>query len=171
MILGPLLQGQILSGLGGTLFGAALGGAVTLAVGWLASRRERRLSMTLALYSEFHSPLMNELRVRAYDVLERSSGRPFNEIYDAASFEERHALSSVLHFFEKVALLMQAGVVNPRLISRLMRQYVVWWQPLFCLEGSSALQDPEWGETLRDVDRLFRKLNPRPQPPMGRPRQ
>jgi hypothetical protein len=73
--------------------------------------------------------------------------------------EARQALSSILHYFEKVALLMRAGAVDRRLIQRFLRQYVGWWRPLLCPAGSSAFSHPEWGETLRDVEWLFSKLN------------
>ncbi len=154
-----LILSPLLSGLGGTLLGTLFGGLVTMAVGWLNNRRERRLNVTLALFSEFHSPPFNAIRIRAYDLLERAAGGPFDAIYDAASLEDRHALSSILHYFEKVALLMRAGAVDGRLIKRFLRQYVAWWRPLLCPPESSALTHPEWGETLRDLDWLFSKLN------------
>lgn len=151
----------LLSGVSGTLFGALLGGLVTLAVGWLNSRRERRLNLTLALFSEFHSPAFNEIRIRAYEVLRRGGNQTFDVTYEAASLEERADLSSILHFFEKVALLMRAGAVDPRLMARFMRQYAAWWQPLLCPTGTPAFQHLEWGATLRDVDWLFTQLGRR----------
>jgi hypothetical protein len=151
----------VLTGVSGTLAGALFGGFVTLAVGWLNSRRERRLNLTLALFSEFHSPQFNQIRIRAYEVLNRSLTEPFYVTYEAASLAERADLSSILHFFEKVALLMKSGAVEPRLMRRFLRQYAAWWQPLLCPAGSPAFQHPEWGATLRDVDWLFAQLRRR----------
>lgn len=151
----------VLSGVSGTLAGALFGGLVTLAVGWLNSRRERRLNLTLSLFSEFHSPAFNQIRIRAYEVLQRGLTQPFDVTYEAASLEERADLSSILHFFEKVALLMKSGAVEPRLMRRFLRQYAAWWQPLLCPVGSPAFQHPEWGATLQDVDWLFTQLGRR----------
>lgn len=154
-----LTLSPLASGLGGTAIGTLFGGLVTMAVGWLSSRRERRLNLTLALFSEFHSPAFNTIRIRAYDVLERSGGAAFDVTYEKADLDQRQALSSILHYFEKVALLMRSGAVDRRLIKRFLRQYVGWWRPLLCPEGSPAMAHPEWGETLRDVAWLFSKMN------------
>jgi hypothetical protein len=151
----------LLSGVSGTLFGALLGGLVTLGVGWLNNRRERRLNTSLALFAEFHSPGFNAIRIQAYDVLERSRGRSFDAVYEAASLDERAALSSILHYFEKVALLLKFGAVDRRLITRFLRQYANWWRLLLCPDGSAAFSHPEWGATLRDVDWLFGQLKGR----------
>jgi len=151
----------LLSGVSGTLAGALIGGAVTLLVGWLNNRRERRLNLTLALFAEFHSPTFNQIRIRAYEVLQRGRAQTFDVTYEASSLEERADLSSILHFFEKVALLMKAGAVDPRLMARFLRQYAAWWRPLLCPAGSAAFNHPEWGATLRDVDWLFARLGRR----------
>jgi hypothetical protein len=152
----PQLASQLLLAFAGALMGALFGGFAR----WRGIRRERRLRMTLDLYSEFHSPGMNHLRILAHEALEQGGAMP--AAYGAAHGEARDAVSSVVHFWEKTALLAHAGALDMKLLKRFLGQYALWWSPLIC-EKTGALTDPEWGSTLREIDWLFQRLKRAPK--------
>lgn len=133
------------------LMGALVGGAVR----WSGTRRERRLRLTLDLYNEFHSPLFNHVRIVAHGALAHAG--PMPRAYAGAEGEARDAIASVVHFWEKVAQLLRVGALNERLARRFFGQYARWWSELLC-DRSEALADPEWGQTLRDIQWLFARL-------------
>ncbi|MBI1251870.1 MAG: hypothetical protein GC189_10390 [Alphaproteobacteria bacterium] len=134
----------------GALAGALFGGVIR----WSGTRRERRLRLTMDFYSEFHSPAFNHIRILAHDALQNAPSMP--AAYAASSGETRDAIASIVHFWERVAVLMQEGALNPRLTRRFFAQYARWWSETLCDKG--GLDDPEWGRTLSDIHGLFRKL-------------
>ncbi len=151
MIVDAQFTNQLLFSFLVALMGALVGGAVR----WGGVRRERRLRLTLELYSEFHSPAFNHLRILAHGALDKAASMPRG--YETASGEARDAVASVVHFWEKVALLTRAGAVEMSLARRFFGQYARWWSALLC-ERAGALDDPEWGATLRDIHWLFARL-------------
>ncbi len=152
MTLEPQLASQLLLAFAGAVMGAALGAATR----WGAMRSDRRLRLTLDLYAEFHAPEFNQLRIAAYDALEQSGGA-MPEAYARASGDTRAAVSSVVHYWEKVALLSRIGALDERLLRRFLGQYARWWSPLLC-ERVGALDHAEWGGTLSDIHWLFERL-------------
>ena len=151
MTLDPQIATQLLLAFASAVMGAALAGAVR----WSSMRRDRRLRMTVDLYSEFHSPAFNHIRIVAHEALER--GGPVPAAYEAAQGEAREAISSIVHFWEKVALLTRAHALESKLLRRFFGQYARWWSPLLC-EPANARNDAEWGATLTDIQWLFEKL-------------
>lgn len=141
---------QLALGVAGSLFGALLGGALS----WGRAMHERRLSLTLALYSEFHAPAFNHIRILAHRALESAPDMP--AAYARSLGEEKDAVSSLVHFWEKVAVLKQSGALERRLLARLFGQYARWWRELLC-RGAGA-QDDEWGQTLKDIDRALAQI-------------
>lgn len=152
MSIDPQLLSQLLLAFAGALMGALLGAATRLGT----ARAELRTRLTLDLYSEFHSPAFNHIRILAYDALEKGGAMP--SAYAASEGESRDAVSSVVHYWEKVALLAKAGALDMRLLRRFLGQYARWWGPLLCEKNAEALAHPEWGQTLRDIDWLFKRL-------------
>ena len=141
---------QLLLAFAGSLFGALLGGAVS----WGRARRERRLKMTLDLYAEFCAPAFNHIRILAHAALEAAPDLP--TAYATAQGETKEAVSSIVQFWEKAALLARAGALDAGLMARFFGQYARWWSELLC--KPQALEDSEWSQTLRDIDWLFRRL-------------
>jgi hypothetical protein len=141
---------QLVLAFSGALFGALLGGAVS----WTRARRERRLKLTLDLYAEFGAPEFNHIRLLAHDALSAAPDLP--GAYAQATGEAREAIYSIVHFWEKGALLMRADAVDGALMARFFGQYARWWRELLC--RGEAAQDPEWGQTVQDIDWLFRRL-------------
>ncbi|NDC59374.1 MAG: hypothetical protein EBZ50_11250 [Alphaproteobacteria bacterium] len=154
---------QVITGLMGTVLGVLLASALS----WTRSRRERRLNLTLELYAEFHAPAFNHIRIEAYDALERN-GAGVPATYLAATTQERVAISAVVHFFEKLALLRETGAVNPSLLKRFFGQYAHFWRPLLCAQP--GIDDPEWRQTLRAIQRLFAELDALPKKDPTNPR-
>lgn len=151
MSLDPQLTSQLMLAFVGALLGALFGGLAR----WTASRRERRLRLTLDLYSEFHSPEFNRLRIVAHEAL--AAGGAVPAAYASAEGDHRAALSTIVHFWEKVAQLLKIGALNETLLRRFFGQYARWWSELLC-EKQTALADPEWGATLQDINWLFERL-------------
>jgi len=159
----PEFPSQILTGFLGTALGVLLAGALS----WTRSRNERRLNLTLSLYAEFHAPAFNHIRIQAYEALERNGGG-VPATYLAATTDDRVAISSVVHFFEKLALLNEAGATNALLLKRFFGQYAHFWRPLVC--GGHGMDDPEWSQTLSAIQRLFAKLDALPKRTASNPR-
>jgi hypothetical protein len=157
------LSAQLITGLLGTIVGVVLAGALS----WSRSRVERRLGLTLSLYAEFHAPEFNHIRIQAYDALERS-GKGVPETYAAAPTAEKVAISAVVHFFEKLALLTEARAVNAALLKRFFGQYAHFWRPLLC--DAPGVDDPEWSQTLHAIQRLFARLDALPKKAPKNPR-
>jgi hypothetical protein len=149
--LDPALAQSFIVVFAGALLGALFGGAAR----WSAARRERRLRLTLDLFAEFHSPAFNDIRIRAHEALTKAKSMP--QAYASAEGEARSAIASIVHFWEKVALLSRSGALHERLLRRFFGQYARWWSELLC-DKEPALADPEWGATLRDIDWLFQRL-------------
>jgi hypothetical protein len=141
---------QLLLAFSGALFGALLGGAVS----WSRARRERRLKLTLDLYAEFHTPVMNHVRIAAHEALAGRAGVP--SAYASAQGEAKDSIASIVHFWEKVALLLRIQALDERLVRRFLGQYAVWWRDTLC--NARALEDAEWGATLREIDWLFARI-------------
>lgn len=147
----PQLTSQLLLALVGALMGATFGGFAR----WTATRNDRRLRLTLELYNEFQHPLFYHVREVAHAALEQNG--PMPAAYEAAQGEAREAIASIIHFWEKAALLLRTRALDERLMRRFFAQYARWWDELLC-EREGALADAEWGATLRDIDWLFTRL-------------
>jgi hypothetical protein len=153
--LDPSLASQVLLAFVGAAVGALLGAATR----WSAMRGERRVRLTLELFAEFHAPSFNHVRILAHEALTRAPGMP--EAYEAAEGEAKDAVSSVVHYWEKVALLMRIRALDERLLTRFLGQYARWWSELLCVDDS--LDDPEWGATLKDISWAFERLKRNPR--------
>jgi hypothetical protein len=157
------LTSQVITGLLGTIVGVVLAGALS----WSRSRVERRLGLTLSLYAEFHAPEFNHIRIRAYEVLERRRAG-VRATYAGTSTDEKVAISAVVHFFEKLALLTETRAVNASLLKRFFGQYAHFWRPLLC--DAPGVDDPEWRQTLTAIQRLFARLDALPKEDPKNPR-
>ncbi len=140
-------------------FSAILGALLAGAIRYGATRRERRISVTIELHAEFHTPVFAEMRIRAHAALTREGGG-VAAVYPRVDIAEKQAIYAVLHYFERVALLARCGVIERNLLRRFLRQYVGWWRPLLCGESDAPRDDPEWGETLGEIDWLFQRIGP-----------
>jgi hypothetical protein len=147
----PQLSSQLLLAFAGALMGATFGGLAR----WTATRRDRRLRLTLDLYNEFHSPLFNHVRIVAHEAMANKGAMP--AAYAAAEGEPREAIASIVHFWEKVAQLSRIGALDEHLLRRFFGQYARWWGELLC-DKKEGLADAEWGATLSDINWLFERL-------------
>jgi hypothetical protein len=147
----PTLISQLLLAFASAVMGAGIGGLAR----WSAARRDRRLRLTLDLYSEFHSPAFNELRIKAHAAL--ASGGAVPAAYASADDEAKAAISSIVHFWEKTAQLLKIGALHERLLRQFFGQYARWWGELLC-DRPQGLSDAEWGATLTDIQWLFERL-------------
>lgn len=138
-------------------FSALAGALLAGLVRYEQSVRERRVNVTVALHAEFHTPAFTELRIRAHDVLTQHDGGVIRA-YPLADAAGKQAIYAVLHYFERVALLARSGVADMMLLRRFLRQYVGWWRPLLCGDGEPVRDDPEWSETLAEIDWLFDRI-------------
>ena len=145
------LTTQLLLAFAGALMGATFGGLAR----WTATRRDRRLRLTLDLYTEFHHPLFYHVREQAHEALAKHGALP--AAYQESEGEAREAVASIVHFWEKAAQLLRVGALDERLLRRFFGQYARWWGELLC-DRSDGLADAEWGATLSDINWLFERL-------------
>jgi hypothetical protein len=114
----------VVTGLIGVIVGAFL-------AAWLARAqrvREARTQHTLALVEEFHSPRMLEARHLAKSTLVYHEGPPISVAeHRSRGGQEWIAISSVLHYLDKVEVLLDARLADRDLIDRLLGRYIRVW--------------------------------------------
>jgi len=112
---------SVLIGLIGVVVGAFL-------ASWLARWRavkERRVQHTLSLIDEFHSREMLRARNVAAKVLTSSENPPLSVEQCMAQGEEVWiAISTVLHYFDKVEVLLETKWIEYELLQKLNSQHL-----------------------------------------------
>lgn len=115
---------SVLIGLIGVVLGALL-------ASWLARWRtvkEARVRHTLNLIDEFHSREMLRARNVAAKVLTSAENPPLSVEQCMAQGEEVWiAISVVLHYFDKVEVLLETKWIEYELLKRLLGRYVRLW--------------------------------------------
>ena len=117
----------------GVVVGAAAGSVVTALV---AARRSTKraqgravVETTLECYQEFLSREMRESRVRAEAVLRRNeeSAEPksFGHLASTCGIEDWEAVTRLVHYFEKVAMLHSIGSIDLTVARRTLGPYFV----------------------------------------------
>ncbi len=122
-------------------------------------RRSQKTETALALFNEFHSPDFIRRRHVAFEQLEAARPQGFlGAMRNAKSLEEEALLSSVLHFFEKVAILWARGRVDRKLLAGLLGRYVEGYSALIFAADGEDLRDEEWGDLLRLLKDTFARM-------------
>jgi hypothetical protein len=156
---------SVLTGLIGVVVGALL-------ASWLARWRavkEARVRHTLNLVDEFHSREMLKARNLAFEVLISAANPPTSVAECIKRGEETWiSISLLLHYFDKVAVLLEAGWVDRKLLKRLLGRYVrVWGRylgPSYLLLDTADSSDSSGSVTQRDWSSIrfsLEKLNER----------
>lgn len=132
--------------------GAVLGGAMRSGI----QTRSQKTNAALSLFNEFHSPDFIARRHAAFDKLEACQPGGFVAAIAAAKDAQEEALlSSVIHFYEKIAILWRANHVDKRLLSALLGRYVQFYEPMLFAEDGSDLDDTDWGDLMRTLKSTF----------------
>jgi hypothetical protein len=151
---------SILVGLIGVVVGALL-------ASWLARWRavkEARIRHTLNLIEEFHSREMLKARNVAARVLTSAENPPLTVEQCMAQGEDVWiAISTVLHYFDKVEVLLETKWVEYELLKRLLGRYVRLWarylDPNHLLLEAAILSDPSKSVSSRDWSGLRLSLD------------
>lgn len=101
-----------------------------------ASSQVARTDLTLKFYDEWQSEAMVRARITSNVILREaltgddplSFTRLCDNLLGSDRFEEWVAVSSVIHFFEKLSVALQEGQLKVDLFWRLFGRYVVYWR-------------------------------------------
>lgn len=144
------------------LWSVLIGGVVGLLgviVGvWLSAfyaarqqQRQTQTQLTLELYTEFQNEGMLQARIVTHDLLTKRQGDldlGFEGLRHKISREEWLHLSRVAHFFEKFAVLYNAGHLSKELTAATLQRFFIWWYTHHLrrlVEVSIELDPPSWG--------------------------
>jgi hypothetical protein len=141
---------SVVTGLIGIIVGAVL-------ASWLARGRavkEARVRHTLNLVEEFHSHEMLKSRIAAREILKArpvdiGESRPL-------SGESWIAISMMLHYFDKVEVMLETRWVEFELLNRLLGRYIREWGKY--LSPSRLLDHSEWHDLRLSLDQLNRRF-------------
>jgi hypothetical protein len=128
------------------LVGALVGGALAWAI-----EIRRRVEVTLALFSEFHTPTMLNTRHLAADKADAHPGLDFGALRVQQGRAGMQEIWAVQAFYQKLWLLMQHRQVENDLVPDLFGDRFAWWvqshyaKRLFVLDTSQA----------RDIEELW----------------
>ncbi len=130
--------------------GAIVGSLITR----FLSRRKEKMENTLSLMQEYHSPIMLEARVHAWNALIKNySSNPmaFHEWFsDKKNFKDPdyEQIVTVLYFWYRVLVMKQQGLIMHKLASDLLGYQWRHWQNVFSPLYNETLKDssdrPEW---------------------------
>jgi hypothetical protein len=145
------------------LIGVVVGAVLSTVLAYLSAHKQGRTHLTLALNDEFHSIL--EARVSAYRVLVTDPiTRPVVlERLEGRTDIDSLSISTVLHFFDKVAVLHMRGMLDARLLSDLLGRYINLWageylSPRYADFGS----EDTWGPLKLSLERLATAMRKMP---------
>lgn len=135
--------------------GASLGAALRSGM----ETRSQKTETALALFNEFHSPDFIRRRHAVHDALAAVRPGGFTALIARTQSAEEEALySSVIHFFEKIAILWRRNRLDKRLLAGLLGRYVQVYVPLLFAEDGTDRDDPEWGDLLTTLDATFTEM-------------
>lgn len=123
---------------------------------WREKRATRR-DVTFRLYDEWHSPDMLKARLRTDEILrwpadDGTSGLP-ELIVDMS--DDWMAVSLVVHYFERVGLLLRARRTDRSLLKQTLGHYIESWKTrLLALPGAPPFD--QWPVLERALQELFR---------------
>jgi hypothetical protein len=139
-----------LIGILGVVFGSFISFFSTKRIEKQKSRRD----MSIALYNEFHSERMNQVRGVAFDAIRSRPGQKFEFVYEAVNEETKASLSIFLHFLEKIASLDKTNMVDKKLLKDLLGRYFAFWFQHALDDLSPEPESSEWHALLLGIKML-----------------
>jgi hypothetical protein len=145
---------SIVIGLIGVFVGAFL-------ASWLARGRavkEARVRHTLNLVEEFHSRDMLMVRNVAKAVLTSDTSQHLTiEECQALGEDKWIAISTMLHYFDKVEVMLETRWVEYKLLDRLLGRYIRIWTMTY-LDPNRLLDQSEWHDLIVSIVQLSRRF-------------
>ena len=145
---------SIVIGLIGVFVGAFL-------ASWLARGRavkEARVRHTLNLVEEFHSRDMLIARNVAKAALTSDKSQHLTiEECQALGEDKWIAISTMLHYFDKVEVMLETRWVEHKLLDRLLGRYIRIWTTTY-LDPDRLLDQSEWHDLIVSIAQLSRRL-------------
>jgi hypothetical protein len=142
----------VVAGIG--IFGVIVGSFISFLSTKRIEDHKSRRDMSIALYNEFHSERMNQVRGIAFDAIRSRPGQTLEFVFGAVNAETKASLSIFLHFLEKVASLEKTGMLDKPLLKSLLGRYFSFW---FRNAIDSLAPEPatsEWHDLLASIKKL-----------------
>ena len=147
---------SVVIGLLGVIVGAFL-------ASWLARGRavkEARVRHTLNLVDEFHSREMLIARNAAKAALTSDENQHLTiEGIRALGQENWIAISTMIHYFDKLLVMLETRWVEYKLLDRLLGRYIRVWTTTY-LDPNRLLDQSEWHDLIVSVEQLGRRFGP-----------
>jgi len=142
------------SGLG--FLGTIIGAGIT----WWVTNRATNTQTTFDLYHEFNSEPLLTSRHEAQNTwlfFDKGNGVTLDDVFGLLSADERAHIWNIIHFYEKLYLLIKYKRCNSALVPHLFGEVFYWWY-LNCFEAKLIpLQDREASLRIKELKNWFEK--------------
>ncbi len=150
-------------------FGLAFSAAVTLIaviVGAMLAAWARRdvadrnlkTHVAISLFNEFHAPSFIRYRHTAHRVLTAPDANGFVDAFYSCDEAEQDALTTLVHFFEKVAVLWAQDKVDKRLIIGFLGVYIRNYGQMLFDDSGADEADRMWGDLMVSLKFFIKKI-------------
>jgi hypothetical protein len=142
------------SGLGffGTLVGAG--------IAWWVTDRATNTQTTFELYHEFSSEPLLTSRHKAQNtpsLFDKNANITLDQMFGSLSADERAHIWNIIHFYEKLYLLIKHKQCNTKFVPELFGEVFHWWY-LNCFEAKLApIRDREASIRMRELKSWLEK--------------
>lgn len=110
--------------------------------------RNLRTTVAITLFNEFHAPRFIGYRHTSYEALNAPGADGFVKALAHAGKDQHDALTTLVHFFEKVAVLWEQDKVDRKLITGFIGMYIVNYGAMLFADDGSDTADPLWGDVV-----------------------
>lgn len=110
------------------------------------ANRNLRTNVAIALFNEFHAHSFIRYRHMAHDVLAADGADGFVKALPTCAAENQDALTTLVHFFEKTAVLHAQKKVDTQLLLGFLGAYIANYRTLFFAQDGMDEADPVWGD-------------------------
>jgi hypothetical protein len=151
---------NILLGSGLGLLGTLVGAGIT----WWVTSRATDTQMTFDLYREFSSEPLLISRHEAQNtssLFDKNASVTLDNMFGSLSANERAHIWNIIHFYEKLSLLIKHKRCNTKLVPELFGEVFYWWY-LNCFETKLIpIRDREASIRMRELKGWFEKKTER----------
>ncbi len=120
--------------------------------------RNVRTNVAISLFNEFHAPQFIRYRHAAFAVLQAENANGFVAAFASCAQEQEDAITTLVHFFEKAALLWDQRKVDRHLVVGFLGSYVESYGEIFFAKDQSDESDAMWGDLARRLKAFVRAV-------------
>ena len=151
-VVDPKTSEAVVIGIMGALVGALTAGFLS----WLVGRKAKKLDISISLLNEWHSGEMRNWRDIAEKCLAENS--KLEDAFTAADADQKHAISNVAHFLEKVEVLRRRNQLDDDFVKEAFGGVLRYWAELI-LGKKCILNEDEWAPLKKSVTSLEKFLS------------